>query len=405
MRWFLVALFACLLGVGVARADESADPHRQILVMLRLPPAHFRPDGGYSGGYADPAGSTARRLVAMQLAREHGLAMATDWPMPLLGVDCYVMNVPLGRAAPAVADLLSRDARVSWAQAMNVYHAMANDDPLNRMQAGARGWQLAELHAVATGRGVRIAIVDSGVETRHPDLAGQVVVNENFVTGRLEAAEAHGTAVAGIIAARADNGVGIAGVAPGSRLMALRACWQEADGATLCTSLSLALALQAAVARDAQIINLSLSGPNDRLLDRILDVALARGITVVAAADRAAPGGGFPAAHAGVVSVADAAPGPLPAGAVIAPGRDIATTAPGARWAVVSGASYAAAHVSGLFALLRELHGRAPASAAAAELVLQADGQVDACASLGGKVGPCACACTAAQSSRSTRRE
>ena len=81
---------------------------------------------------------------------------------------------------------------------------------------------------------------------------GQVALKENFVDGRRELPEEHGTAVAGIIAARADNGVGIVGVAPNARLLALRACWQESSQATVCTSLSLAMALHFAIAHDGR---------------------------------------------------------------------------------------------------------------------------------------------------------
>ena len=449
------ACLAAAASAGAALAGDAtpaADPHLQVLVLLHMAPAHFRPEGNYSGAYADPAGRSARRRIAARIAHEHGLTMLTDWPMPLLGVDCYVMGVPPGQSAPAVVETLAHDPRVSWSQPMNVYHALGHDDPLFAMQPAAREWSLAELHGVATGRGVRVAIVDSGVETAHPDLAGQVVLDENFVAGRPDAAERHGTAVAGIIAARADNGVGIVGVAPQVRLLALRACAQHADGATLCTSLGLARALHAAVTHDAQIINLSLSGPPDRLLASLLDIALARGITVVAAVDRAAADGGFPAAHRGVVAVVDAAPehapagtsdaresgrasvadtasahappgtfdvrgnkpatvlgtAHAPAGAVQAPGRDIPTTLPGSRWAVVSGASYAAAHVSGLYALLRELRPQragAAGSNAADELVLRADGRIDACATVQRSGGACACACIAARLPRSVTRE
>src|SRR6185369_156320 len=171
-------------------------------------------------------------------------------------------------------------------------------------------------------------VVDSGVERAHPDLAGQVVAAENFVEGRPYASERHGTGVAGVIGARADNGLGIAGVAPRATLMALRACWQESQSETLCTSLSLAKALNFAITHDASIVNFSLSGPKDRLLEMLIDTALSRGITVVAAADPASPDGGFPASHAGVWAVA-AEGGGARTRALLAPGRDVPTTVPG----------------------------------------------------------------------------
>ena len=95
-----------------------------------------------------------------------------------------------------------------------------------RLQPTAGLWHLDELHRVATGKNVRVAAIDSGVELDHPDLNGRVALARNFVDARDWVAERHGTAIAGIIGARADNGVGIVGVAPGAQLLALRACWQ-----------------------------------------------------------------------------------------------------------------------------------------------------------------------------------
>jgi subtilisin family serine protease len=144
--------------------------------------------------------------------------------------------------------------------------------------------------------------------------------------------------------------------------------------------LSLAKALHYAVDHDAQVINLSLAGPPDPLLGRLIDVATARGENVVAAFDRKLPGGGFPASHRGVVAVADEAVAPLPDGVYSAPGRDVPTTEPGGRWSVVDGASYAAAHVSGLLALVAE---RRPLEPRALALVrVRPGGEIDACASL-----------------------
>ena len=386
-------MIACLLlGLVVtsARAADSdgavapTERERQVLVLLSLPPAHFRPDGNYTAGYADAAGSATRRRIAAALARSNGLTLATDWPLPILGLDCYVMDVPASQRADDVAMRLARDPRVTWAQPMNVFHALGHDDPLFSLQPAAREWQLDELHATATGRDVRVAVIDSGVQLDHPDLAGQVMESANFVGDPDARAEIHGTAVAGIIAARADNHVGIAGVAPRARLLALRACRQATAADTSCTTLSLATALHAAIDRGAQVINMSLGGPPDRLIQRLVEAALERGIDVVAAADRALPQGGFPAAVHGVVAVVDETSGAAPAGMVAAPGTDIPATLPGSRWATVSGPSYAAAHVSGLLALM--LDARASANGARAPvaraLVTRADGRVDACASL-----------------------
>ena len=383
---WLFSLATAIQPLARAAPDDqtaaSAATGHEVLLLLRLPPEHYRPESAYSGGYGDGVTHGARRRVAAALAREHGLTLATDWALPLLSVDCYVMAVPDDQTPEDVAQALSRDPRVAWAQTMNVYRTRGHNDPLYPLQPAAQAWHLSELHEFSTGRDVRIAVVDSGVDEHHPDLAGQVALKENFVDGRGDAPEQHGTAVAGIIAARADNGIGIVGVAPNARLLALRACWQESSQATLCTSLSLALALHFAITHEAGIINLSLSGPPDRLLDRLLDVALARGITIVGAVDRGLPDGGFPASHAGVVAVIDDTGELALPGALVAPGRDVPTTLPGARWNLVSGSSYAAAHVAGLFALMRE---RLPAHAvppSIASVVSFSSGEIDACATL-----------------------
>jgi subtilisin family serine protease len=261
---------------------------------------------------------------------------------------------------------------------MQTYRAQgsAPNDPMFALQPAAHDWRLAELRGVATGRGVRVAVIDSAVDAAHPDLAGQLAARQDFVIGHPAVAEAHGTGVAGVIAARADNRLGIAGVAPGARLLALRACWQKTTADTICDTLSLAKALSFAIERDARVINLSLGGPPNVLLGRLIDVALERDAAVVAAVDPALAGGGFPASHRGVTAVTSAPGGA--AGTFAAPGRDIPTTEPGGGFGLVSGSSYAAAHVSGLYALLRERNPRGrPAT-----LLAGAGGTVDACATL-----------------------
>ena len=409
-RELVVGLSALALGLGLAggatgvRAAATpraeSDAARQVLVLLRLPPDHFRPGGNYADSYGDGAGAAARRRVAQRIAAAHGLTLVTNWPIPLAGVDCFVMTVPAGQSPEQVALALAHDPEVAGAEPMHVYRAQAStapsaaresrrevapaaathNDPLYRAQPAAEEWRLAELHAYATGRNVKVAVIDSMVDAAQPDLAGQIQVIQDFVLDHPHGAEQHGTGVAGIIAAVADNHIGIAGVAPHARLMALRACWQEGADGAVCDTLSLAKALYFAIGHDAQVINLSLSGPPDPLLGRLIDMALARGAVVVGALDPKAADGGFPASHAGVVAVSDDPATTIP-GAVVAPGREAPTTQPGGRFAFVSGNSYAAAHVSGLFALMRE-RGRAAAGPVALVTLKPGGGAVDTCASV-----------------------
>ncbi|MDP9045108.1 MAG: S8 family serine peptidase, partial [Pseudomonadota bacterium] len=381
----------------------AADAPQQVLVLLTLPPAHFRADADYSGSYADAAGGAARRRVVRAIAQANGLSLATEWPMPALGVDCFVLDLPPQRRPEDVAQQLARDPRIAWAQPMNLFHALGHDDPLFALQPAARDWHLAELHGSATGRDVRVAVVDSGVQQDHPDLIGQIAANVDVVADlgsnpvAPAVAEHHGTAVAGIIAARADNHIGIVGIAPGARLLTLRGCWQTPALDTQCNTLTLSLALHAAIERHAQVINLSLGGPPDPLVRNLVETAQRRGITVVAAVNRTAPQGGFPAALRGVVAALDAPASDVRAGTVVAPGTDVPTTAPDSRWALVSGASYAAAHVSGLLALMLEARSRGPSphAAIADDLVVRADGRIDACSSLARSAGGCVCSCGA----------
>ncbi|MGN6123615.1 MAG: S8 family peptidase [Sphingomonas oligoaromativorans] len=400
-------LLAGLCGlIAVASPGWSADtpsPGQQILVLLRLAPEHYRPGGDYGGSYGSSPASGARDRLARHIAKAHGLTLVTDWPMPLLGLDCYVMAVPKGRTTDAAAAEVSHDAGVAWSEPMHIYRAQGSaawkEDPLFRAEPAAHEWRLADLHKIATGRGVTVAVIDSRIESNHPDLAGQIAVQQDFVGDGSTAPEQHGTGVAGVIAAIAGNGIGIAGVAPRARLMGLRACWQTAGKTptapdTLCNSLSLAKALHFAIDHRAQIINMSLSGPPDPLLGRLIDMGLARGATLVAAIDPNQPDGGFPASHPGVIAVAEEGMVPPSAKGYLAPGRDIPTTQPGGRWYLVNGSSYAAAHVSGLAALLHE---KRVAAGGALTLVSArpGGGVIDACASLLRAARPCDCVCPA----------
>ena len=361
----------------------------QVLVMLRSPPDHARVDGSYgAAGYGDAARARSQARVGARIAAAHGFAVVTQWPMPTLGMDCIVLSLPPGSDVSAGITALEAHPEVAWAQPMNEFRAQGHADPLYPLQPAAAQWHLDDLHSVSTGRRVRVAVVDSGVDAAHPDLAQAVETRANFVDGQDYVAEVHGTAVAGLIAARADNGIGMVGIAPDARLLALRACWEVSAQQTLCNSLSLAKALNFAIEHHAEIINMSLSGPTDLLLGRLIDVALAKRQQVVAAVDAHAAGGGFPAAHPGVIAVADGLADTQPAGpdAWLAPARDLPTTVPGGAWRMVSGSSFAAGQVSGLLAVLDQARADGETLARSADqatrLVRLPGGGIDACASL-----------------------
>ena len=410
-----VVLSACAAACArVDRADLPSDDvalERQLLVMLRAAPPHFRPDVNYAGSYDARTGRDARRRIAEGVASQYDLRIVHSWPMPALGVDCFVMAAPGDDAIARIVDRMSLDPRVESVQAMNVFHVLAHDDPLYSLQPSATLWHLADLHRITTGRRVRVAEVDTGVEMDHPDLLGRVALTRDFVERGAGNAEDHGTAVAGIIAARPDDGVGIAGIAPDASLIALRACWQAGGRglAAVCSSFTLAKALQFALDERVDVINLSVGGPRDRLLERLLDIALARGITVVGAVDAEVRDGGFPASHRGVLAVAADDAHDIPDNALPGPGRDIPTTITGHKWGFVTGSSFAAAHVTGLVALLRELAPNMSPQQMHDTLAPQSISRtaagrrvtIDACAAVAAISGTCACACAVAGDTKS----
>jgi subtilisin family serine protease len=391
---------------------EAHASERQILIMLKeFSLQHFQPGAGYNPNYSKRPANPRQTRVAADLAREYGLTLMNEWPMPALGVRCFLAEVQSDQARADVVARLADDSRVESVQAVQMFRVLGHNDRYYELQTSAQALRLDELHRMSTGRKVRIAQVDTGVDTKHPDLEGQLAQPTNFVDDSSFAPERHGTAVAGIIVAKPDNGVGIAGIAPAAVLMPLRACWEPSnEEGALCTSFTLAKALQFALQRQAQILNLSLAGPRDRLLERLLDKAAEQGVTVIGAVDEAAPNS-FPTAHPQVIAVAMQATRAVDRRAILAPGEGVLTTAPNASWGFVSGASFAAAHVTAITALLLEVSPRLkPAQVAVllhehTEQALPGAGPVlNACAMLAqiSKGRPCTC-CEPGVTSRSRR--
>ncbi|MEJ2085535.1 MAG: S8 family serine peptidase [Acidobacteriota bacterium] len=306
--------------------NETA-PHRILVVLKQIPSPPLQRPGSTArpyGGRAVYSTTSRSRRIAAHIARDYELQQVDSWPIELLGVNCVVYEVPVQDRIEPLLERLSQDSRVEMSQKMNRFHVLGRakqdtereDDPYLYLQYSIESMQVREAHHWARGEGVKIAIVDTGLDASHPDLAGNVARLENFVgdDDSQVAGEVHGTAVAGVIASAAGNGIGIVGVAPAARILSLRACWDEprSGGSAVCNSFTLAKAISFAIENGAGVLNLSLTGPSDALLERLLLVALKRGIVVVAAEQEHAEDGagseeGFPASVPGVLRVGSAA--------------------------------------------------------------------------------------------------
>jgi subtilisin family serine protease len=348
--------------VGALPAAAREAPERYVVVTVRNEgaPVSMRAAGtprGYDTVATYSVGREAQAL-ARGIATDYDLVEAAAWPIQLLQVHCVVYSLPAGVERSALLQRLAADRRVESAQPLARFATQtdAYNDPYARLQQSLAQMAVPEAQQWSRGAGVRLAIIDTGVDTQHPDLHGRVASEHNFVDADANGfrTDRHGTAVAGVITAVANNRIGIAGIAPEVTLLAYKACWHSAraPGAADCNTFTLAQALAAAIDARVDVVNLSLAGPSDPLLARLLRRGQQRGIVFVGAAPPEGAHAGFPGDVPGVITVdAPHRRRGTPA-ALVAPGYDVLTLVPGAHYDFASGSSLAAAQASGVVALM-----------------------------------------------------
>jgi len=215
---------------------------------------------------------------------------------------------------------------------------------------------LTEAHRLSQGNGILIAVIDSQVDERHPELDGEIT--ERFDSlGSTPTPHPHGTGMAGAIVSHQR----LLGIAPGARLLTVRAFGPSAAGAQGTTAQILA-GLDFALSKGARIVNMSFAGPPDPMLREAIKRVREKGVLLVAAAGNAGPRSPplFPGADSNVIAVtATDTDDHLFSGAnrgkyvsVAAPGVDIMVPAPDGDYQFTTGTSVAAAHVTGVAALL-----------------------------------------------------
>ncbi|MEP7103309.1 MAG: PA14 domain-containing protein [Candidatus Dojkabacteria bacterium] len=206
---------------------------------------------------------------------------------------------------------------------------------------------------------VKVAVIDSGVCANHPDLQGKIIDGKNFIDNSSNVNDdlGHGCSVAGIIAANINNNIGIAGIAPNVKIMPLKVL----DSQGLGSYSNVAAAIVYAADHEAKVINLSLGGSNtSTLLENAVNYAKSKNVIVVAAAGNTGQEGVlYPAAYENSIAVGSidqslqrssfSTYGPQID--IYAPGRDILTTKVDGTYGLVSGTSFAAPQVAGIYAL------------------------------------------------------
>jgi pentapeptide MXKDX repeat protein len=363
----------------VERHKLRLDHRREILTArLRLPHRPLPGERGFTG--VPPAGET--RFVATEMVfqvgsnvsrqaldnamRRLGLSTIASQTVGLTGGTLLHLRLADGRAVADVVRALEAE-NIGIAQPNYVYQLRQDANLAARGNAGDASqyvvskMRLGEAHRVATGSNVLVAVIDSAIDIKHPDLAGAVVEQFSAV-GRPEKPHVHGTGMVGAIAAHSR----LLGVAPKAKILAVQAFSADSRQSPEATTRQIIAGLEWAIGKGARVINMSFAGPHDPMLQLAMKNAHAKNVVLIAAAGNAGAKSPplYPAADPHVIAVTatdqndqlfgQANQGPHVA--VAAPGVDVTVPAPSDAYQVTTGTSVAAAHVSGVAALLVERH-------------------------------------------------
>jgi hypothetical protein len=303
----------------------------------------------------------ARRIQAEM--RRLNLSLISSQSLGLIGCTIYHSHINSGRPVREVIVALERDRLIDMV-APNYMFALAQDasapapaaegDPA---QYAVAKLNLAEAHQIAKGDNVLIAVIDSEIDAKHPDLEGAIAARDDAL-GPVDKPHPHGTGMAGAMASHHK----LVGTAPNARILAVRAFGGGANGGAQGTTVPIVQGLDWAVQQGAKIVNMSFAGPKDPTLEKAFKAAREKGVILIAAAGNAGPKSPplYPGADPNVIAVsATDVDDQVFTGAnrgkyvaVAAPGVDVLVPAPDGNYEFTTGTSVAAAEVSGIAALL-----------------------------------------------------
>jgi subtilisin family serine protease len=308
--------------------------------------------------------TTTTRQQADALARRHRLSLLQSVSFQLGGTTLQRWRITDRSSVPAVVRALEADGNVLSAQPNYLFSLVGEGLPAAAPGEGDPSqyildkMHLRQAHELARGDKVLVAVIDSGIDLKHPDLAGDIADSFDAIGTGLKV-HSHGTAIAGAIAAHGR----LMGAAPAARILAIRAFGgADADDGT---TFAILAGLNWAVSHGARIVNMSFAGPQDPGITRGIAAAHARGVTLVAATGNKGAKSPplYPAADPNVIAVTatdenDRMPSFANRGqyvAVAAPGVDLMLLAPNGSYQWSSGTSFSSAYVSGTAALILQL--------------------------------------------------
>lgn len=274
-------------------------------------------------------------------------------------INVHIVELPPQAHAPSVAAALARSRHVAFAELDGVLQpTLYPDDPRY-----PSAWHLPRIGAAsawdaAQGAGITIAILDTGVDTAHPDLQGRLVGGWNHFDNNDNVADVHGhgTAIAGVAAAATNNSVGVASVSFESRIMPLRVTDTAGNGFF---SL-MAAALLTAADSGARVANISFLGVSDSAtVDSAAQYMRAKGgVVVTSGGNTGALRTDSPRVSLTAVAATDTVDGRASFSSwgdyidIAAPGLSVWTTTRGGGYGAVSGTSAASPIVAGVYALM-----------------------------------------------------
>ncbi len=306
-------------GSGTTVIDFTA-PHRSGTLLVRVKPAAM-PTAAFARDRAAMSDSTTEFALGLHPDASTGLAPLTDhsaalhdlfarigahsgyqlWP----GTTTYQLNLPANADLATAAATLQADPSVAAVQPDYIYTvdsvaaspAAAPAAGLTAMPSAAgltpndpiypQQWYIPQIHAdeawtITTGKNLTIASIDTGVSRGHPDIGGKVVDQYNFVnnTNNAQDDNGHGTLTSGVMAAQGNNGIGIAGVCWGCKIMALKVLDAQGSG----DSSNINRAIRYAADKGVRVINMSLGGHDrDQESEDAVNYAWNKGVFIAAA--------------------------------------------------------------------------------------------------------------------------